>query len=475
MSWKVTSPGVFRRPLSSTEQGAISYITAPRPSPREPVKINCVADFIAPYSTEKVSEALRDAWRTLRLVKEPGIATTFADGFTEYKVPSAAELEEWLLRTFEVKNKVTAEEAIKNMQMSTDFLPICQVLSQPTADGTFKGSIILFISHWRTEAGGCFKILNQLLAYAASSLRGGSEVQYLLRNHKPGSEISLLPPDIEELLMPNQPESSLASKIRVKAHFNNYYSHLPSIDYTLQGDLSTPTAALKLSQRSYSQSSTRALILACKSHNISVTAAIHSAYISAVRAVASPQKRSRPYASLMPAQVRTRLPPTSPQRDQGCWAATQMLMLAVPADLDFLDSAKSLKKQYALAGTEEWLYEDMRETSVQFGLMGVNAPKETEVSVMPYFTSLGVLDGDVIVAEHGDVVVEHVTAYADNISGGVVMHVWTFGGRMSIQLTWNEAYHGDEQIQKTLDHLDRVLERELALEWVVEGRREWTC
>jgi hypothetical protein len=353
------------------------------------------------------------------------------------------------------------------MQLRLEWLPVCYILPQPTQDGTFKGSIILFISHWRTEASGSFKIINQLFDYA-SDLLNGTFTREALSNHTLGSEIHLLTPALEDILMPNQ-QSTPEAKTRIETHFADYYSKLPSIDFPIQGSLSAVPSYVKLNQRIYTPASTSSLVSACKAKGITVTAAVHSAYLGVVWHVAEPGKRNRSYACMIPAEVRKRLPTSSPFREQGCWYATQLLMVTAPAGQDFLTRARGLRQQYGLADQETWLHEDMRELSERTIERAANMPPEPVA--LPYLTSIGVLDGDVIVPEHRGMKVENVAFWADSTGPGIVLGLWTFRGRLNIQISWNAAFHGDGQIQEAMDMIDRMLAVELGVEMGIEEVR----
>ncbi|KAK4939198.1 hypothetical protein LTR10_020497 [Elasticomyces elasticus] len=473
MSWTQSSPGLHQRPLRDSEAGMAAIVTTERPFAREPIKIHAIASFTARHDCDKVIEALRDAWKALRLLKSPDIATTVISEVKQYQVPSPTDLEAWLDRTFLVSPSGTSvQSAMGSMQQHLEPLPVLQILSRSTNDGTFKGTLILYISHWRTEAAGAFKVVNDLFDYAADLLTG-TNTRQALSKYTPGSEVHLLTPAVEDMLMPDATTTPV-SKARVEKHFDDYYSKLPCIDFPMQGNESDPFSTVKVHRRVYTPSSTSNFIRACKTKGISITSAIHSAYLGAVWALADkPEKSNRNYASLMPAQVRTRLSKSSPYRDQGCWSAAQMLMLTLPPGQDFLTRAQDLRRQYQLADREKWLYEHAREISAQVTQMDTKTPPDQPVSV-PWFTGLGLLDGETIVSEHGnkDITVEDLDGWADPLAPGIVLRLWTFRGKLNIHLVWNAAYHGDQQIRELMDAIDKTLADELDIDVDIEETKE---
>ena len=96
----------------------VSAIAAENPPPREPLQIRAVADFTAPYPSENVTKAFRNAWKDLRLLKSPYFVTTFGDWCKYYKVPTSQELEAWLDKTFTVAQTGTGlHTAVRDMQL----------------------------------------------------------------------------------------------------------------------------------------------------------------------------------------------------------------------------------------------------------------------------------------------------------------------------------------------------------------------
>lgn len=465
MVWAETSPGLFQRPLGGTEIAMLAVLSGDQPPAREYIKIHCVVDVTSKHSNSKVLPALRDAWKALRILQSPDIATSFANGQKCYKVAANQELEDWLQNTFTVtSDDISVNIAVRDMQLRPSFLPVCSVVPQKTIDETFKGSLILYISHWRTEAAGALKLINQILDYTEDLLIG-SATRQALDSFVPGSEIDLLTPTLDDILMPNQ-DPSPEAKARVAADFANYYSKLPAIDFPMQGQLTSTPSYLKVNQRTYTPTATSGLVGACKAQQVTVTSSIHSAFLGAVWELAEGDKKKLNYASIMPAQVRTRLPSSSPYREQGCWDSARMLLLTASPGQDMLARARHLKQQYSRAVGDAWLYDDIREIPIQMMSPPQDIP-QTPPS-FPWFTSIGVLDGEVIKPEHGGIQVDYLTFWADSMSPGIVLRLWTFRKRLSIQIQWNAAFHSDETIQETLDIIDRLVGEHLGVKMDVE-------
>ncbi|KAK5086891.1 hypothetical protein LTR05_004061 [Lithohypha guttulata] len=452
MAWIESSPGIWGRPLALTEIGMIAPLASLLPS--NPA-----------YPATQVVSALRSAWKALRLLRSPDIATTFKDGQKIYSVTNSEDLEKWLEDTFTLKDITTSlKDAVRDEQLKATLLPTLALLPETATESNFIGSVILFISHWRTEAAGVFKMLDQIFDYAEDLLTGSSTAA-ALETHVLGSEANLLTPALDDIFMSGKRPSDEA-KACVTQDFSNYYANFPPLDYPMQREPTASPSYLKVNQRTYTVSSTSTLVASCKANNVTITAAVHAAYLGAVWQLASPESEKRSYASIMPAQLRTRLPKSSPYREQGCWDSARMLLLTAPPDQDFLTRAQNLKTQYARANTDEWLYDDIGQIPIQMGL-----PPASDYPLpisMPYFTSIGVLDNEVIVPDHGGFQVNYLTFWADSTMPGIVLRLWTFKKRLNVQIQWNAAYHSDASIQRTLDIIEEILKQELGMTVDVE-------
>jgi hypothetical protein len=458
MAWIETSPGKFARPLGSVEQSQVGYITAPSSSTREPIKIHCIADYSSSKPQSEVEQAFRRAWKAVRLLRSPDIATEFEDGQSIYRVPTPETLQGWLEDTFHVlPTDMPVHTAVSDTYPIIRWLPTCHLVPKTTTTSASQGTVILLISHWRTEAGGAFKILQHLFHYA-QDLLGDGKVLDLLRAHIAGDETALLTPSIENILMPDK-ESTAQSKMRMDEHLRNYSSHLPTVDFPLTNAITASSSEMKRQQRIYTIDSTAALVKACKRNSISITAAVQAAYLGAVWRLAPAEKSQRSYSCMMPAQTRTRLPKESPYRDQGCWSSANMMWLTVAPKQSFLDRAKELRDQYKLADDPTWLFEDAREVIKRTLHPSGETPEPIAV---PWFTSIGLLDNaaggsPTFVSDHGDLTVNTVTVWADNPGPGIVLGQWSFRGRLNIQIHWNVSYQNDQLISKALDLLEEDL------------------
>lgn len=492
-----TNDREWSRELGDTEYPMVQAIGGDRAkSPgkrRENLLIHATAQIdTTSISIEDLSIQFRSAWTALRLLHSPDIACEFEGEKKIYRSPTdSKELQRWLDRTLEViiikddeNIKQAKETIIKRRQDRIELLPTCSIILHNKTPHVVEGIVILFISHWRIEASGALALIDRFIDITIQLVQNYDHYIKALKEYKfDGNEVDKLTPTVEDALMLDTKSSSSISKERVANRIKEMSEKMSrnlQVAITNDGN-NAGKMPYKINERVYSTSFTSTLIDRCKKENISVTSAIHAAYLCALYREAikddTINSKNISYASIMPAQVRTRIDDgRSPLRKQGCWNAALMLFLAldlVPTQdekLNLFTIAKSLKQQYQIASQKEWLYEDARETSEQliefFTKTIGNAAVNQAKTATPYFTSLGILDKEIINKFHGNekvnIKIHKVSAWADSIASGMVMRVWTFDDKLNIQLTSNQAWHKEEQIEKLLNQTQEELKNAFA-------------
>lgn len=463
MSWVAKESDIYERPLGEMEQSMVpaGLIEARHLYSREPNLIYTIVEFAAPYEEDRAITALRDGWKALRLLQSPDIATAFRDGHKQYSVVSLDQLDSWARDTFIVlPHDQSIHAAIARMQLPTDWLPFCYLLPQQGVPGLFHAKLIFFISHWRTEGTGCLRLLHHLFRFTADLLVDGP-TREALASYVPGSEIPLLTPSLEEIVMPGGRPTSAAAQARVDADFARFYASQPSVTFPTMTPPAMTPSHMRLHQRIYTRESTDQLVYTCKTYGITVTAAVHAAYLAAVWQVAEPSTRSLSYSAMIPAQIRSRLHQSSRLRDQGAWCTAQQLLVTVPPGQDFLTRARQIRQQYRRSEDPEWLHEDMRaitEARLKYFISASEKP-----SGMPWFSSLGFLDRGVISPRQGQIQIQNILIWSDFLSPGVTLMVWTFDGQLNLQFAWNEAFHTDNQIKQAIEVIETTLDTGLSV------------
>lgn len=333
-------------------------------------------------------------------------------------------------------------------------------------------------------------LLNRLLRVTSGLLGHSEQSETLeqLRVYGPGEEVVLLTPAPEDMACPlsailSIDENSVRSRIR--ARFDAHKPRLPSLELPSINAATHFTGPVKVHRLVFSQSSTAAFVAACKAAGpgLSVTSACLAAYLAAIWPL-TPENRERWFASMMPAQMRTRLTAegTEVYKHMGCWNSAQMILLNSPppsqtsepnARVAFVHRARHLHSQVAIANDPEWLLE-MRELSAQSADFWASIPAGSGAA--PWFTSLGDLErggllqptfsiqGDDSTASAGtkQIRLGEVYGWADPVGMGIVLTVWTWKGRMNWQIQWNGSYHDRAMVVEILDGMGEEVVRGLA-------------
>lgn len=470
MSWQRVSDSVYHRPLGRTETIFTLAASAGKGIGRELFRMQTGARVDSSLSTASVSHALKQAWKALRMLHAPDIATTHANGVKVYTLATANELDAWARRTWHVYPLGTdSSTVLGHTQETADSSPLCMLLPSCHPDEPFDGMLVLSISHWQAEASGSFHILDKLFEYASSFLQSDKRYEELVAGFVPGDEVRLLTPSLEDIVMP-EPSSTDEATQRVASHFQKFYSALPSLGLASNAHANSVPSLTAQRGRSFTPSSTAALVAACKSQGVSVTAAIHAAFLSTMWHLAGPAGQDQSYACLVPVDVRRRLPPSSPYRHQGCWGAMSPLMLTCPPRQSYAAQAQELQRQLRLPDDPRWLREEARARSDEMLDMLMKSPPDAQASV--YVTSIGVVDGPgegrMMKSCYGALDIAKVYWSVDLLQPGCSIQVWTFRGRLNIQIAYNTAFHGEQQVGTLADMAQDVLRRELGVTLAVE-------
>lgn len=248
-------------------------ITLPNPSRSfPPLPLPIRPNGSLPFRSSQYG--IQRSWQALRLLRSPDVATTIKDSYKCYKVPTTRDLQPWLEETFTVAETgtsvdVTIREAHEHLSQRS----LCQLLPHYTDDASFKGSILLLVSHWRTEASDVYIMINQLLDYAIDLLEG-TRIQTALGTHITGSEVQFLTGLLDDVLMPHRIQSR--SKSPCGEALRDYCAHIPSIDFHITGNPSAPPTNEQAYQSTFTSTTTSNLTRACKANFVSVTSAQHT-------------------------------------------------------------------------------------------------------------------------------------------------------------------------------------------------------
>ena len=164
MAWAETRPGYWQRPIGENKAMIKMIGEAVRKYEKDVWSISVTGSFVLHIESKPLSQALCDRSKTLRYY-HPSIATTSGEDNVEYHTPNLLELEQWADESFVlVDNDVSLDDVIARLTLRR--FATLYYLRQQT-------SVILNLSHWRTDGFGTFHLLNAFFQALSESLRQG--------------------------------------------------------------------------------------------------------------------------------------------------------------------------------------------------------------------------------------------------------------------------------------------------------------
>ncbi|KAI1120145.1 hypothetical protein F5Y10DRAFT_283518 [Nemania abortiva] len=379
-----------------------------------------------------LTPALEDAWKRI-CYEQPQIAST-VDGMKKvYEIPDTKALEEWLESTFAVSTASDAEELYVSVK------PI----KQATLYYIPKSSELVFRGHNHMIDGTGVLLFWHSYLEALSSPNANIEF---------GNESARLAPTMEQALgYPEQTTQEMSEK--AKALFAGLTSGGPGIGLVSQSGVA-PSGNCQNAELVLPVATTDALVAACKSKGVTVTAAVHAAYIGAIVKHVDPNSNASQYVTANQFNLRSFLP--EPYSSSKYAASVYYTPFPYRADLpaSYWDLAKSLHKYYQTSfkgnpkalGLNEPLTRDLcRDVQTPEFLdefLERPVPKDALVS------SLGV-------AERYDLTI------GVDVVIGMSMFFFTFRDQLRLMYSFNDGFEKREDIQQYLEEVKSILIREL--------------
>ncbi len=476
MAWEETRLGVYRAEFGGAEKIYYNVATLFTHLKREHYRVHCVCplEFGPELQGRGPGPALKEAWKTLR-IEFPSLGV-LSDGPAHkvYRVLDAQGEQDWLDQTFFVEPYgKTSDEVIAREPIdfpSLHFLPS-------------SSEVIFLCSHWRIDAVGTNWVLDRLFSHLA------------MPPVTPYSAPSLhaLSPTLEDAV--GAPDPWTEEQEDYARSFIQYFREntFPNDRMPYSGDAKTLPGNPARQTVVFDPTSTASLVAACKSHKISVTAAVHSALAQTVFALSDSNNRESPrekhdYTCATSINLRPKLP--WPYRTRAHAAQTYVIGVGcrVSRNSSFADAAKALTRHYKVAYDDELMLQSLRPiyklnsdaTPVQQKKSSVTSDKgpmhtsPAPVSPPPSgitISSLGIVD-NYLTGEYGGgdgTVALRVREYhfgIDMITRQMIMYVGTFRGKLQLSISYNAGYYDPNVPLNVLkgvrEKLGKGLEMELA-------------
>ncbi|PLB47411.1 hypothetical protein P170DRAFT_439077 [Aspergillus steynii IBT 23096] len=389
----------------------------------------------------KLSDAeasLRQAWTQLRH-EQPQIATRVEGMNKVYEVPDETALQAWLAETFIVSSAADADELYRG---------VGPIRSATLYYVPRSSELVLRAHHHTLDGVGMLLLCHSYLSALASP-----------RTVSFGDEPARLPPPLEEALGdPELPRQAIAEKGRALA--TEFIDGLPGLGPVSQVG-KVPAGAAQFAERVFPARTSAAVVQACKQKGLSVTAALHAAYVRAIAKYADPEGSSR-YVTVSQFNFRPflREPYGTSQYAAAMYYSILPVLLEKPTEFEEL--AQTLDSFYK-SGYKET---DDREASGSLTRTLQEIVQTPEFLTKPVsrdalVSSLGVAERH-LQQSYGEVAtVQDLRVGVDIILGMSMILFYTFRDQLRLVYSFNDAYEDRSQIERYLDEMQRILLEEL--------------
>lgn len=414
----------------------------------------CSLRYNAPTGTT-TSVALRNAWMQL-LVEYPGLGMVPVGRRKQYLPLDEAGILSWTQNTFFVSDlgsgDIVAEAKPRDLP-SLYYLPA-------------SSEVLLLIQHWRADALGSCMLLDRLFEIMAGSNGAPS----------PRHQSSRLPsPSLESAA-----GASKADDPEVQTYARKWIDdfHARAVNaggLPFQGDSTTPPSRPSHYGLAFTPDQTRAIAAACKTRQISVTAAIHAALARTVFTYLDEAECQAGYTTVMAVNMRPHLPAPYNSKAHACACYVTSITPTVPYDSGFADAARALTHEYRSWWSERFmrslrciykyhlakLSAPPRRPPEENG-GGAAAPRAKPPSGVT-LSSLGVVERH-LRGEYGpDLQVDAFRFGVSMQTRQTLLYAWTFKGRLTLSLCYNEAYYSEAMARDVVAQVAAQLERGLEI------------
>ncbi|KAL5340331.1 hypothetical protein BJX70DRAFT_396839 [Aspergillus crustosus] len=386
----------------------------------------------------EVVPALKRAWIQLRY-EQPQIAAATENYKKVYEVPSTEDaLQAWVDSTFVV---------VSDAENAEQFLKSVPGIDQATLYYLPKSSELTLRVHHQINDGigslQAMRVFFNVLANPPKSL--SSDLSW-------GTEPCRLPLPLEEVLghTPDTPPTPSQSE-KGTARLMAYLSNLPAI-----GPVSTvgktPAGENLTIERVLSPSTTAAIIQESKEMGITITSAVHAAYILMLQTLGDPDSNQSRYTGITAHNMRRHVPSLSNPKKAtvGLYYAPQFVTIPLPPGVSeagegttYTTVAKTLDEHYRTTIDDETLAVHGAFTSALATIVRSEEYQAAPIPADATMSSLGVLER------------------CDIVLGKNTVHFWTFRENMHLVYSFNGAYKDSGDVEGYLEEMERVLRVEL--------------
>ncbi|KAL8717640.1 MAG: hypothetical protein Q9225_005129 [Loekoesia sp. 1 TL-2023] len=443
MAWVETRPGYWQRPIGENE-GMIKLIgDGGRKFEKDVWSISVKASFVAHIESKPLSQALCDGWKILRFY-HPSIVTTASENTLDYRTPNASELEQWVNDSFIlVDDEISPDDIIAKLKPHR-FATLYYLKEH--------GSILLNLSHWRTDGIGAFHLLNAYVQAVLKSLRKESlELPW-------GEEVDRLVPSVEEALnLPRAPSPGI--ECVAKKYLDTLASSKGALETPYESGAGIVPKVTRGACLRFSHDKTTELETECHRLGIHLEAAVHAAVTAAAYSIADSSSRHKHHCSTMRHSIRPHLPTPYDGEAGAAGLYTAGYIVKVPASQSWLENAKQYEAEYSRGATTDLLFSRRQYALTMKDVLKNMPPPDTppsglDISCIP---NAQILVKPVHANAAGTITLHDIGIGVGLLSRHLYVFTWIFNGRLEFQLVYNEAFYNKIFVESTLALVEKHL------------------
>lgn len=496
LQWRKTGPRTFGRRLDSMERfyQLMASLGQGRPS-RSNGSIS-MGIKVKTQRRDTFIADVREAWKAVRF-NHPSVAAFVENGGWVYNVADRDEMNQWLVETFHVhvsqrtaRQLYPLEDLVNSRRSTLHVLPNTQ-------------EIVLQGPHTHLDGLGMAMIMDSMMKHmvAPSSLMPAGSPD---ASSSPGAEATNLLPPLE--ITTAGPAMTPSQEATYRQSMREYVDPARPVLKLRSQNADQPARKTRLRWLALDVADTQSIVRRSRQLGFTLTAALQAALSRAGLAQSSGDRHGVQHQAIMAIyNARDMVVDTARYPAARLVGPSVFVMPAVfPIVRDsFVETARAAQREFLRfrdddvlrAASSLWAEDSMAALSAPRPPPGTDMPAELNLS------SLGVVDktlashyeydaedhdhdagpgcSDIGFLEKGRPIIDVVDVFfgLDVLHPNILVDVWTFRGRLHVELIYNEAYHPEEVISLLASLIHKELSEGLGLplqfDCKVPGEEEW--
>jgi hypothetical protein len=432
--WTQLSPTTFERPIDNLE-GFLQFVGGAGQTSSDKQHWHTTTSVKVKTNRENFVDEVKTAWKAMRY-NHPCYSAVIINNRWIYNVAEPQELDSWLEETFHVHHENKSARQLFPMNETSTNRAFLHVLPQ-------SQELILHAPHTHVDAIGMVTFFDNMLQYLVDPkpFEFGLEGRNLLQ---PLSDLASIP------------RSNPSAKDAWGSHIQNFIAQFPTIRVKNEnkGGMATrPT----MQWLQFSEKETEDIVSRSRELGITVTAAAQAAVSLAARVHG--QVTNTTHATLAIYDARGYIDnKIHPHRDLvGAYAIALPAVFPIVPD-SFLETAQAAREVFLSLKQDDKLRQWHALYTEEFPkVLSAPMPPDFPNAADLLLSSAGILDKHVhntYQSPKGDqppIELQDLWIALEILSPDIGLEMWTFQGKLCMELIYNEAYHGAESVHLLLE------------------------